>query len=136
MDKELDPYCWIKFAVMEMSLAYLIVLKTLLDNMIVPTLKMRVSHVLQVNIIFMTGCCAHMQSSSSSTVCHDGDLRLVGGRYPAEGRLEFCYGGVWGTVCRDQWGAPDAQVACRQLGFIPFGELVHMHAISMICLHA
>ena len=48
---------------------------------------------------------------------------MVGGRFPNEGRLEFCYGGVWGTVCRDQWGTADANVACRQLGFIDFGEL-------------
>ena len=48
---------------------------------------------------------------------------MVGGRFPNEGRLEFCYGGVWGTVCRDQWGLADANVACRQLGFIDFGEL-------------
>ena len=56
-------------------------------------------------------------------MCHDGDLRLVGGRYPNEGRLEFCYGGVWGTVCRDLWGTADATVACRQMGFLDFGEL-------------
>ena len=42
---------------------------------------------------------------------------MVGGRNATEGRLEFCYGGIWGTVCRDQWGIPDAGVACRQLGF-------------------
>ena len=56
------------------------------------------------------------------TECQNGDLRLVGGTHPAEGRLEFCFGGVWGTVCNDQWGAEDALVACRQLGFINIGE--------------
>ncbi|KXZ55105.1 hypothetical protein GPECTOR_3g259 [Gonium pectorale] len=46
-----------------------------------------------------------------------GALRLRGGASPSSGRLEVCHDGSWGTVCAPGFGAPDAQVACRQLGY-------------------
>ena len=40
------------------------------------------------------------------------------------GRVEICNMHQWGTVCDDIWGAQDAQVACRQLGFAATGAML------------
>ncbi len=52
-----------------------------------------------------------------------GDLRLMDGTLTdgagnlCEGRLEIYYDGQWGTICDDYWTKPNADVACRALGF-------------------
>ena len=43
-------------------------------------------------------------------------MRLVGGNSSSEGRVEYCQGSVWGTICDSLWDRNDAQVVCRQLG--------------------
>ena len=40
-----------------------------------------------------------------------------------KGRVEICFGGVWGTVCNLLWEEYDARVACRQLGLPTEGIL-------------
>ena len=53
--------------------------------------------------------------------CVQGALRLIGGSVSTEGRVELCNSNQWGTVCDDFWGATDAIVVCRQLGFSTSG---------------
>ena len=50
--------------------------------------------------------------------CTDGSVRLVDeDNYRATaGRVEYCVGGLWGTVCNYLWSVADVAVVCRQLG--------------------
>ena len=47
----------------------------------------------------------------------EGDIRLVGGVYNWEGRVEIYLYGEWGGISDEQADVRDAHVVCRQLGY-------------------
>ena len=61
-------------------------------------------------------------------------MRLVDGdNYDATaGRVEYCVGGRWGTVCNYGWSDADVAVVCRQLGLTTLGNIIIEMAMYII----
>ncbi|XP_019849591.1 PREDICTED: deleted in malignant brain tumors 1 protein-like [Amphimedon queenslandica] len=55
--------------------------------------------------------------------CDDGDVRLNGSDTVYSGRVEMCKDSVWTSLCDHNWDLKEAQVACRDLGYYPFGAV-------------
>ena len=64
--------------------------------------------------------------TSTYSNCTDGDVRLVNGLNPLEGRVEICINHAWGTICDSSWGTANANVVCKQLGHQARGESCHI----------
>ena len=57
-------------------------------------------------------------SPDQNNTCNNSDVRLTGGPYANQGRVELCLNRRWGTICDTNWNSVAAQVVCNQLGYI------------------
>ena len=55
-----------------------------------------------------------------------GMIRLQGGNYSNEGRVEVYCNGQWGTICDDGFGSTDAWTICKQLGYNSYYNYDHL----------
>ena len=46
-----------------------------------------------------------------------GGVRLVGGPYRSEGRLQLYFFNVWGGVCGQNFSTLEANAVCKRLGY-------------------
>ena len=65
------------------------------------------------NCSFMAGI--YCYSLPAKPECSSGDVRLVGGSGPHEGKLEVCYNENWSSAC--SISADEAGMVCERLGY-------------------
>ena len=53
-------------------------------------------------------------------------IRLQGGNYSNQGRVEVYCNGQWGTICDDGFSSTDARTICKQLGYNNYYKYDHL----------
>lgn len=54
-------------------------------------------------------------------------IRLQGGTFSSQGRVEIYCNGQWGTMCNAGFDSNDATTLCRQLGYDTYSRYNHLN---------
>ena len=69
------------------------------------------------NTVQLTEYTLELQIYTAGGDYKEGDIRLVGGSYSWEARVEIYLYGEWGTISYPYTNREDAHVVCQQLGY-------------------
>lgn len=81
------------------------------------------TELLQCGLVTSPSCPTHQSDAglvcqATTTAlgnCSRGDVRLVNGTTPFEGRVEVCINNAWGSVCDSTFSQDEANVICSQI---------------------
>ena len=100
-------------------------LHTLIVDVITLTLMMLLCTAVSINIFITYYFCTDTTRIWNSNP-FPGMIRLQGGIYFNQGRVEVYCNGQWGTICDDGFGSTDAQTICKQLGYNSYYNYDHL----------
>ena len=55
-----------------------------------------------------------------------GMIRLQGGTFSSQGRVEVYCNGQWGTICNEDFDSSDATTLCNKLGYDYYSNYNHL----------
>ena len=65
---------------------------------------------------------------------YPGMIRLQGGDFVNQGRVEVYCNGQWGTICNDGFDPNDANTICKQLGYTRYTNYNHLKMCVILCI--
>ena len=101
-------------------------LHTLIVDVLTLTLMMLLCTAVSLNIFPTYHICSDTTRVWSSNP-YSGMIRLQGGNYSNQGRVEVYCNGQWGTICNSGFGSIDAQTICKQLGYNYYRNYNHLN---------
>ena len=101
-------------------------LKSLIVGVLILILMMLLCPAVSVNIM----CILIIHCSDTTRIWNSnpflGMIRLQGGYYSNQGRVEVYCNGQWGTICNSGFDSTDANTICKQLGYDTFTYYNHL----------